>query len=252
MSRFENALTLAKSNAAFEGSIGTLSEKMLHSTLKYYIEPCDDFHEVSVGRYVADIMRDGCITEIQTKGFDRLRAKLSAFLKEHPVTVVFPIARLKHYHTIDSQSGETSERKKSPRHGNVYDAFKELYKIKMLLGCDNLYFHFILLDITEYRKTVKKSYRNHKGFEIVERIPEQIAEEIFIDESKDFIKLIPSGLPSPFTSLDFAKAAKRQRHVAQTALNVLEHVGAVVRIGKDKNTYLYEINDKDRIQNGKK
>ena len=240
MNRFENALEKAKKNKAFEGSIGTLSEKALHSVLKYYLEPCDDFHEVAIGRYVADIMRDGCITEIQTRGFDRLRAKLAAFLKEYPVTVVFPIAKTKHYCTVDEKTGETSNIRKSPRYGNVYDAFDELYKIKMLLDSDNLYFHFVLLDITEYRKSVKKSYRNHKGYELLERMPSAIAEEVYVDGKNDFGKLVPSTLSSPFTSADLAKAIKRQRHVAQTALNILLHVGAVRRVGKDKNSYLYE------------
>ena len=240
MTRFENALALAKKNSDFDGSIGTLSEKTLHSVLKYYLEPCDDFHEVAIGGYVADIMRDGCITEIQTKSFDRLRSKLSVFLTEHPVTVVFPIAAQKTVLLTDSESGEVSAPRKSPKHGNVYDFFKELYRIKMLLPCDNLYFHIVLLDITEYRRTVKKCYKNRKGYETVERIPNAIIDEIYIDGMSDFKKLIPPSLPSPFTSRDFAKAAKRQRGLAQTALNVLEHIGAVKRVGKDKNAYLYE------------
>lgn len=245
MTRFENALAKAKSNTAFEGSIGTLGEKTLHSVLKYYLEPCDDFHEVAVGRYVADIMREGCITEIQTRGFNLLRAKLRAFLREHPVTVVHPIAATREYYIIDSESGETSAKKKSPRKGNVYDAFPELYKIKMLLGSDNLYFHFILLNVTEYRCTAAKSRRNHRGIARVDRIPVSVVEEVFIDGKEDFQKLIPEGLPSPFTSKDFAKAIKRTRSHAQTALNVLTAVHAVERIGKDKNAYLYKITDKD-------
>ena len=242
MTRFENALSLAKKNMAFEGSIGTLSEKTLHSVLKYYLEPCDDFHEVAVKNYVADIMRDGCIIEIQTRSFDRLRNKLKSFLSEHPVTVVFPIAAKKTYFVTDSESGEVSPPKISPKKGNVYDFFKELYKIKMLLESDNLYFHIVLLDITEHRRTVRKSYKNHKGYETVERIPNAIIDEVYIDGARDLKKLIPSGLPDTFTSSDFAKAIKRQRHVAQTALNILEHVGATRRVGKVKNSYLYEIN----------
>ncbi len=240
MNRFENAVANAKKNSAFEGSIGTLSEKTLHSVLKYYLEPCDDFHEVAVGRYVADIMRDGCITEIQTRSFDRLRAKLAFFLKEYPVTVVFPIAKNTVYYLVDSDTGEVIQKRKSPRHGSVYDSFRELYKIKMLLGSDNLYFHFLLLDITEYRRTVKKSYRNRKGVELCDRIPEAICEEVFIDSKADFASLVPPSLPSPFTSADFAKAIKRPRHVAGTVLNILDHVGAVKRVGKNKNSYLYE------------
>jgi len=245
MTRFENALAKAKSNAAFEGSIGTLGEKTLHSVLKYYLEPCDDFHEVAVGRYVADIMRDGCITEIQTRGFNLLRGKLAAFLTEHPVTVVHPIAATRHYYVVDSESGETSAKKKSPKKGSVYDVFPELYKIKMLLGSENLYFHFILLDVTEYRCTVQKNRRNRKGVARVDRIPERIVEEVFLDGKDDFKKLIPGGLPTPFTSKDFAKAIHRTRSHAQTALNVLSAVGAVEHIGNQGREYLYKTTDKD-------
>ena len=59
MTRFENALALAKSNTAFDGGIGTLSEKTLHSFLKYYIEPCDDFHEVALA-----LLRILCVTDV--------------------------------------------------------------------------------------------------------------------------------------------------------------------------------------------
>ncbi len=241
MTRFENALVAAKKNMAFEGSIGTLSEKTMHSVLKYYLEPCDDFHEVALDGYVADIMRDGCITEIQTRGFDRLREKLRTFLPKHTVTVVLPIIVSKTYFVASGESGELSKGRKSPKHEDIYDAFKELYKIKMLLDSENLYFHFVLLDVTEYRRTVKKSYKNHKGYETVERIPNKIIKEIYVDGARDLKKLIPPSLKTPFTSLDFAKAIKRPRHVAQTALNVLTHVGAVSVVGKDKRSNLYEI-----------
>ncbi len=240
MNRLEKAVFAAKKNTAFSGSIGTLSEKTLHSALKYYLEPCDDFHEVAVGKYVADIMRDGCITEVQTRTFSRIFTKLDAFLKEYPVTLVFPIAKTRRFFLVSSESGETGDIKISPRHGNVYDIFKELYKIKPLLLCENFYLHIILLDLTEERRTVKKSRRNHKGYELYERIPNSIEEEIFIDSRSDYKALIPNTLQEPFTSADFAKAIKRPRSVASTALNILDYVGAVKRIGKIKNTYLYE------------
>ena len=241
MSRFENALLKAKNNPAFNGSIGTLSEKTLHSVLKYYLEPCDDFHEVSVDGYYADIMRDGCITEIQTRAFDRLREKLSAFLPKYPVTVVYPLIANKTYFVIDESSGEISKPKKSPKHQNIYDIFDELYKIKMHLCSKNLYFHFVLLDVTEYRKKVKKSRNNHKGYETLERIPERILREIYIDGASDLAKLIPTSLKKEFTSLDFANAAGISRGTAQTALNILTHVSVLKRVGKQKNAYLYEI-----------
>ena len=62
-----------------ENGIGTLSEKTVHSVLKYYLEPDTSFHEVKTGRYVADIRTPDGIYEIQTRQFNKLRNKLEAF-----------------------------------------------------------------------------------------------------------------------------------------------------------------------------
>lgn len=86
---------LALSRTVSEGmqSIGTQKERLIHRTLKYFIEPDESCHEIPVGGYIADIFqRDtGHIWEIQSSGFDKLRGKLEAFLPEHQVTVVLPI-----------------------------------------------------------------------------------------------------------------------------------------------------------------
>ena len=37
--------------------IGTLSEKTVHAILKNYYEPDEDYHEIPVNGYVADIYR---------------------------------------------------------------------------------------------------------------------------------------------------------------------------------------------------
>ena len=68
--------------------IGTLGEKTLHAVLKYGYEPQEENHETKIGGYVADIVGENGIIEIQTQGFDRLRKKLSAFLEVCDVTAV--------------------------------------------------------------------------------------------------------------------------------------------------------------------
>ena len=49
------------------GGIGTLGEKSLHAALKLYYEPDSSRHEIPVGQYVADIVNEEGIIEIQTK-----------------------------------------------------------------------------------------------------------------------------------------------------------------------------------------
>ncbi len=72
--------------------IGTYKEKTLHAVLKRFIEPDDDYQEVSVGNFVADIYNNDGITEIQTGGFNAMRKKLECFLEREKVTIVYPLA----------------------------------------------------------------------------------------------------------------------------------------------------------------
>ena len=113
--------------------IGTLSEKTVHAILKNYYEPDEDNQEIPIENYVADIYTDGQIIEIQTRNFNVMRDKLKAFLPLYPVTIVYPIPREKWLIWIDEETGELSTRRKSPKKGNPYMVFSELYKIKMFL-----------------------------------------------------------------------------------------------------------------------
>lgn len=68
--------------------IGTLAEKTVHSVLKSYYSPDTLNHEVKIGGFVADIYTGNEILEIQTRNFDKLRRKLTAYLEISPVTIV--------------------------------------------------------------------------------------------------------------------------------------------------------------------
>ena len=72
--------------------IGTLSEKTVHAVLKNFYETDPAHQEIPVENYVADILRDGEIIEIQTRSLNAMRRKLDCFLSHYPVTIV-------HYYT---------------------------------------------------------------------------------------------------------------------------------------------------------
>ena len=118
--------------------IGTLSEKTVHAILKNYYEPDEDRQEIPIEKYVADIYANGEIIEIQTRQFNKMRNKLTAFLPLYPVTIVYPIPFEKWIIWVDEETGELSRKRKSPVRGNPYIAFVELYKIKMFLKDPNL------------------------------------------------------------------------------------------------------------------
>ena len=200
--RFLQARKEALGRVGGAGGIGTLSEKALHAALKSYYEPDFESREVKVGGFVADIVGENGIIEIQTRGFDRLGRKLDAFLEAARV-------------------------------------FPELYKIKKQLMHPNFRLCIPLLEVTDYKYLdgygKQKKLRATRG----ERIPEALLGEVICESRWDYLNLLPEDLPEPFTTKTLAKAMRRAQTQAQCAANVLYFMGVLERVGKEKNAYLY-------------
>lgn len=221
--------------------IGTLSEKTVHAILKNYYEPDEEKQEIPIENYVADIFSDGGIMEIQTRQFNKMRNKLSAFLPLYPVTIVYPIPREKWIIWIDEESGELSRKRKSPAKGNVYLAFIELYKIKMYLKNPNLRVKLVLMDMEEYKLLNGWSRDKKRGSSRYDRVPTELVEEVDITRIEDYMQFVPYDLEEEFTSKEFAKAAHIPVKLAQTVLNILYDIGTVTRTGKKGREYLYTV-----------
>ena len=220
--------------------IGTLGEKTLHAVLKNYFEPYTANHEVRMGSFVADIVGENGIVEIQTGNFNKLRKKLESFLEVTTVTVVYPIPSTKWIVWIDDSTGEVTDKRKSPKKGSPFEAFFELYKIKPFLAHHNFRLCIVMIDIIEYRKLDGWSKDRKKGSSRYERIPVDIIDEICIHNKWDFNNLIPQDMPESFTSKDFKKLSALSLKNAQTAINVLQHIGVIKQIGKTGRLHLYE------------
>lgn len=238
--KFLAARAAALERTKGESGIGTLSEKALHAALKAYYEPDVESREVSLGGYVADIVGEDGIIEIQTRGFDRLRDKLDAFLEFTRVTVVYPIVKQRWLCWIDPETGEVSPKKKSPKKQIPFDVFPELYKLKKQMQHPNFTLRLALLESTDYRYLdgygEQRKIRSTRG----ERIPDALLGEIDLHSPMDYLALLPETIEEPFTTKTLAKAMKRPVAHAQTAVNVLYTIGALERVGREKNTYLYK------------
>lgn len=223
--------------------IGTLSEKTVHAILKNYYEPDEDHQEIPIENYVADIYHEGSIMEVQTRSFNAMRNKLRAFLPLYPVTIIYPIPREKWLIWIDEETGQLSNKRKSPLKGNGYTVFPELYKIKMFLKDPNLRFKLVLLDMEEYRLLNGWSKDKKKGSSRFDRIPTQLVEEIDIECLQDYMLFVPYDLPEEFTVKEFAKAAHIPARRAQVVVHILAYVGVIEQIGKKGNAYLYQVRE---------
>lgn len=225
---------------------GTLREKTVHAVMKLYYEPNEDFHEVPIEGYIADIYTGKRIIEIQNGNFNKLRPKLEAFLPSYPVTVVLPIPHSKWVIWIDEESGSLSPKHRSPVTGSVYHAFPELYKIRQYLGHPNLSFAFPLIDMDEYRLLNGWSRNRKRGSSRYDRMPLALYDEVLIERTEDFLGLIPYELDGAFTVREFAQAAGIHRDLAGTALPLLMHMGFLIRPGKRGREYLYEVAERYR------
>lgn len=220
---------------------GTLREKTVHAVMKLYYEPNEDYHEVPIEGYIADIYTGECIIEIQNGNFNKLRPKLAAFLPLYQVTVVLPIPHNKWVVWMDEESGELSKRHKSPVNGSAYHAFPELYKIKQYLGHPNLSFAFPLVDMDEYRLLNGWSKNRKRGSSRYDRMPLALYDEVLIERMEDFAQFVPYEIEEPFTVKEFAKTAGIHRDLAGVAVPLLMNMGILTRVGRRGREYIYEV-----------
>lgn len=226
--------------------IGTLQEKTVHAVLKTFYEPDSAYQEIPVGNFVADILRDGEIMEIQTRNFDKLRRKLESFLPLCPVTVIYPIPYHKTLYWIDEQSGEIGGGRRSPKKGSIYDAIRELYKIKQYLDHPDLQICLVLLDMDEYKLLNGWSHDRKRGSTRYDRIPTALEDEFVIGSLSDYTMFLPDSLPDSFTSRDLAQAAHVRLPVAQQTLTILSYLKVVTCIGRQSRLKLYKVSRQDK------
>ena len=237
--RFSEACRALCGEVPSRNRIGVLSEKTLHSVIKRFIEPNEALQEVKVGGYYADIKNDDGIFEVQTRSFNRLRGKLTSYLETERVTIVYPIPATKRLIWIDAQTGELTSPRKSPKRGNYFDAFPELYKLDMLIANESLRVLLLLIDMDEYRYLNGWSVDGKKGSTRHERCPIALVDSLLLATKEDYEGLLPSDLCSPFTSKEFASAARIRTRIAQIVLTVLSKRGTVQCVGKGGRLNLY-------------
>ncbi len=220
-------------------NIGTYKEKKLHIMLKKYFEEDESYHEIPTNGYIADIRRDGIITEIETSGFSGLKPKLSAYLPEYQVRLVYPLAYVKYISWINPEDGSISSRKRSPKKANVYNVLFEMVRILPYVKNENLTILAPLLEIDEYRMLDGWSKDKKKGSNRYERIPTDIFSIEEFSTNEDYIKYIPDSCEKDFTLSDFSKAAHINSSITSGIIHVFMERGLLERTGKRGNAYLY-------------
>lgn len=215
----------------------------MHAGLKrWYAQPGDRF-EVPVDGYVVDIVRDELLIEVQTRGFASLRQKVTALLTAgRRVRIVHSIPIEKWIVRVGSDDTVLG-RRRSPRHGSPADVFSELVSFPALLNDDLLDVHVLMTREEEVRvHTPGRSWRRN-GWSVVERRLLEVVDDVLLAGSEDMARLLPDGLPTPFTTADLATAVRRPRRAAQQMAYCLRQAGAISAVGKRGNAIEYRLTD---------
>ena len=237
--RFQTARSSVLSESVSWEGIGALSERSLHKILKLYIEPDTGKHEVPYMGSIVDIKCEDMIYEVQTKAYERLVPKLRRILPTSPVTVVCPLAAEKYMRWLDFETGEMTERRKSPKRENVYDAFRMLFGIREIITHPNLTVRLVHMQVEDFRALDGWDKSRKRGSNRIERIPTRIISEEELSSTDDYISRLPPTLPVQFTASELSKAIKRTSRYTFYVLKLLVAVGAVYEIGKRGRATLY-------------
>ena len=220
-------------------NIGTYKEKKLHIMLKKFFEPCEDWHEVPTNGFIADIRRDGVITEIETNGFSGLGDKLEAYLPEYRVNLVYPLAAKKYVSWIDPETKEISPRKASPKKQGAYDLLFELVRILPYVRSENLVVLGPLLEIDEYKMRDGWGNGGKRGAHRFERMPTDIYGMVCLATDDDYRHYIPENCAEEFTVKDFANGAKIDEDTARAVVKVMEARSVIEKLGKKGRSFVY-------------
>ncbi|MBE6657587.1 MAG: hypothetical protein E7604_03990 [Ruminococcaceae bacterium] len=225
--------------------IGTLGEKSLHRILKTYYEPLTALHEQKLGRYVADILNEDGVIEVQTRSLSVMRKKLEAFLEVTHVTVVHPVVHNKWVAWVDPETGEATKHRKSPKTGTLYDAFWELGGIPDLLLHPNLTLCLVMLDMEELRFLDGWGNGGKRGSSRCDRFPRALLSETFLSSRSDYAVFLPDSLPDVFTRRELASAAnvRCDRRGVDALIRVLKATNVLSDAGMRGREKLYQRTD---------
>ena len=108
-------------------------------------------------------------------------------------------------------------RRRSPRHGSVFDVFSSLVSIPAMLAHPNLTLDVVLTVEEELRALSDRPGRWRRGWARVDRRLVDVVETHTIALMADLFAMIDAELPELFTSNDIAVAMKSGRRLGQKA-----------------------------------
>ena len=220
-------------------TIGEVRERSLHAELKSWDALPRDRVEVPMDGYVIDLVRPpGPLIEIQTRGYAKLKRKLTSLVDGNRVRLVFPIAQRKWIVTTDAR-GRVLRRRLSPKRGSYRDLFAELVRIPHLMSNPNFTLEVLLVDVEEVRCADGRGSWRRRGISVLDTRLLEVCGRRRFRTPADLAHLLPPRLQEPFTNRALADAAGISPNAAGEMTYALRNMGALSVVGKRSRAYLF-------------
>jgi hypothetical protein len=217
--------------------IGTLKEQSLHAALKAQLSKRGDSIEQQVNGYQIDIVRGKLLIEIQTGNFGNLKTKLPKLLETYRIMLVYPIAETK-WIVKQNKRGREISRRRSPKRGRLEHLFDELLSIPHLAAHPNFSLLVLLTQQEEiWRNDGKGSWRRKHWSIADHRLLEVFSSQLF-ENPRDYLNLLPAGLPTPFTHQQLAKSISAPVWTSTRMSYCLRKMGCLESVGKQGRAML--------------
>ncbi len=228
--------------AAHDGdSIGTYSEKRIHRIFKRMVCDNAENYEVKIGKFVADVLENSVITEIQTGSFLPLAKKLEYYLEntDFEVRVIAPIIENKTIVRTERDTGEIMRQKLSPKHESDMDVLAKMYPLAHIVENERFSLYVPHLAADEYRYSEARRY-NKKGRYDSDTCPREMLCVSEFHTRRDYLALFPLKLcDHGFTVNEFSRLSGLRGRKAYTALKFFTLCGAL-SVEKQKNKNIYK------------
>ena len=188
----------------FQHGIGSLSERESHAILKNFYCPDPSCQEINIGGFVADISDSSGITEIQTRGFGKLRRKLQCFLPNYPgCALCCRLQRCAGSSGSTPQSGELLSRRRCAPAPRCCSSVSRTASLDLLWPADSLRVTLAMLECEEYRLKDGRGPDGKKGAHRSQLLPLRLMEEIELSCPADLLT-VAAFCPSSSTQLNCA------------------------------------------------
>ena len=150
-----------------------------------------------------------------------------------------PVARDRYIVNVAVDRTMPATRRRSPRHGSVFDVFSSLVSIPAMLAHPNLTLDVVLTVEEEIRALSDRPGRWRRGWARVDRRLVDVVETHTIASMGDLFAMIDAELPELFTSNDIAVAMKSGRRLGQKAAYCFREGGVSEVCDKNGNALVY-------------